>query len=67
MCIPVDSMLWALVARVRDDGHVPTTEELRSLMRSGCPRARVREVLAREGERHPDRPFARALAALDEA
>jgi hypothetical protein len=64
MCIPVDSMLWALVARIRDEGHVATESELRALLGSGCSAARAREVLGREGQRHPERPFAEALALL---
>jgi hypothetical protein len=67
MCIPgADAMLWALVARIRDHGYLPTDDDLRALLGSRCPRERVREVMAREAERHPDRPFALALARLDE-
>jgi hypothetical protein len=65
MCIPVDSMLWALVARIRDEGYAATEADLRALLGSGCSVARAREVLGREGERHPGRPFAEALAVLD--
>lgn len=64
MCIPVDSMLWALVARIRDDAYFATEADVRALVGSGCPRARVREVLEREGQVRPDRPFAHALAVL---
>jgi hypothetical protein len=66
MCIPPDAMLWALVARIRDEGYAPTVDDLRALLGSRCPRERAREVLAREAERHPERPFAPALARLDE-
>lgn len=64
MCIPVDSMLWALVRRIREDGYVATEADLRALVGSGCTVARAREVLAAERERHPAAPFADALAAL---
>jgi len=66
MCIPVDSMLWALVARIRDEGYVATRADFSALIGSGCSRARAREVLAREGASCPDRRFAVALAALDD-
>jgi hypothetical protein len=65
MCIPVDSMLWALVARIRDEAYAPTEGDLRALLGSGCSKARAREVLAREGASRPDRPFAAALRLLD--
>ena len=64
MCIPADSMLWALVARVRDEGYVVTGGDLRALLGSGCTRARAREVLEGQAARHPGRPFAAALAVL---
>jgi hypothetical protein len=64
MCIPVDSMLWALVRRIREEGYVATEADLRALVGSGCTPARAREVLAGERERHPAAPFAEALAVL---
>ncbi|HEY8041376.1 MAG TPA: hypothetical protein VIF15_16335 [Polyangiaceae bacterium] len=64
MCIPVDSMLWALVARIRDQGYMASEADLRALLGSGCSRERAREVLAGEAARHGGRPFAQALAAL---
>jgi hypothetical protein len=64
-CIPADALLWALVATIRDGAHVATDEELRGLLGSGCPRERVREVLARAAAENPDKPFAQALARLD--
>jgi alkylated DNA nucleotide flippase Atl1 len=66
MCIPVDSMLWALVARIRDEGYVVTRQDFAALIGSGCSPARAREVLAREGSSCPDRRFAVALATLDD-
>jgi hypothetical protein len=66
MCIPVDSMLWALVARIRDEGYRATPGDLRALLGSGCSGLRAREVLEREGAAWADRPFAEALAMLDE-
>jgi hypothetical protein len=65
MCIPVDSMLWALVARIRDEGYVASEADLRALLRSGCTRDRARLVLSSEGQRRADRPFAAALTALE--
>ena len=65
MCIPVDSMLWALVARIRDDGYVATAADLRALLGSGCPRVRLREVLDQGRLASPDRPFEAAIAMLD--
>jgi hypothetical protein len=64
-CIPADALLWALVASIREGAHVATEDELRGLLGSGCPRERVREVLARAGSENPDKPFAQALALLD--
>jgi|HubBroStandDraft_2_1064218.scaffolds.fasta_scaffold348339_2 hypothetical protein len=64
MCIPVDSMLWALVARIRDEGYVATEADLRALLGSGCTRDRARQVLSSEGQRRADRPFADALNVL---
>jgi hypothetical protein len=64
MCIPVDSMLWALVARIRDDGYGVSRDDLRSLLGSGCTPARAREVLEREAVAHPGAPFAAALEEL---
>lgn len=64
MCIPVDSMLWALAARIRDQGYVASEADIRALLGSGCTAVRAREVLGREGDRHPERPFAEALAVL---
>ncbi len=64
MCIPVDSMLWALVGRIRDEGYVASEADLRALLGSGCTAARARTVLAAEAERHPGRPFGEALAVL---
>jgi hypothetical protein len=65
MCIPVDSMLWALVARIRDEGYVPSEADLRALLGSGCSRDRARQVLSSEGQRRADRPFADALSTLE--
>jgi hypothetical protein len=65
MCIPADSMLWALVARIRDEGYAASEADLRALLRSGCSRQRAYEVLSSEGRRHADRPFADALAVLE--
>jgi hypothetical protein len=65
MCIPADSMLWALVARIRDEGHAASEADLRALLRSGCSRQRAYEVLSSEGHRHADRPFADALTVLE--
>jgi len=58
-------MLWGLARRIREEGYVATESDLRSLLGSGCTAARAREVLHRERERHPERPFAAALDALD--
>jgi hypothetical protein len=64
VCIPVDSILWALVRRIRDEGYAATEADLRALLGSGCSAARVRTVLAGEAERHPGRTFAQALEVL---
>jgi hypothetical protein len=63
MCIPVDSMLWALVARIRDDGYLVTDTDLRALLGSGCSRDHLREVLER-ADRGSAPAFARALEVL---
>lgn len=57
-------MLWALVARIRDDGYRVSRDDLRALLGSGCSQARAREVLEREAARHPGAPFAAAIEAL---
>ena len=57
-------MLWALVARIRDESYRATRDDLRALLGSGCSRERAREVLEREGARHPGAPFAAALETL---
>jgi hypothetical protein len=68
MCIPVDSMLWALVTRVRDEGYRVRPEDLRALLGSGCSAARAREVLEREAGAHPgSAAFGAALEALVQA
>lgn len=67
MCIPVDSMLWALVARIRDEGYEATPADLRALLGSGCTPVRAREVLEREASSRPERPFGAALEALAQA
>jgi len=64
MCIPVDSMLWALVARIRDDAYPVRPDDLRALLGSGCSRQRAREVLEREAAAHPGAPFGAALEVL---
>ncbi|HEY8088811.1 MAG TPA: hypothetical protein VIF09_13220 [Polyangiaceae bacterium] len=64
MCIPVDSMLWALVRRIRDEGYVATDADLRALRGSGCSAERARQVLGSEGEKSPGKPFDEALRAL---
>jgi len=64
-CIPADALLWALVTRIRDAGHLATESDLRGLLGSGCPRERVRDTLVREAAAHPDRPFAQVIALLD--
>jgi hypothetical protein len=63
MCIPVDSMLWALVARIRDNGYLVTDTDLRAPLGSGCSRARLREVLERANDGNTP-AFARALELL---
>lgn len=73
MCIPVDSMLWALAARIRDEHYAATPDDMRALLGSGCTKARIREVLlqleagcqAGQGQ-WPPAPFSVALAALRE-
>jgi hypothetical protein len=65
MCIPVDSMLWALVARIRDEAYLVRRDDLRALLGSGCSPARAREVLGREGVAHPGAPFGVALEMLE--
>jgi len=65
MCIPVDSMLWALVARIRDEGYLASERDVRALLRSGCPAKRVREVLASQGSGRSERAFLEALAVLE--
>jgi hypothetical protein len=64
MCIPVDSMLWALVARIRDEAYLVRRDDLRALLGSGCSPARAREVLERQGAAHPGAPFGAALEVL---
>jgi hypothetical protein len=63
MCIPVDSMLWALIARVRDDGYLVTDTDLRALLGSGCSREHLREVLERASPGNTS-AFVRALEVL---
>jgi hypothetical protein len=67
MCIPVDSMLWALVVRIRDEGYVASPADLGALLGSGCTVDRARDILERERASRPDRPFDAALAALEGA
>jgi hypothetical protein len=65
MCIPVDSMLWALVTRVRDEGYLVSRQDLAALLGSGCSAARAREVLEREAAAHPgSAAFGAALETL---
>jgi hypothetical protein len=64
MCIPVDSLLWALVSRIRDDGYEATQRDVQALLGSGCSAARAREVLEREAALHPEAPFESALRFL---
>jgi len=67
MCIPADSMLWALAVRIRDERYAATVEDMRALLGSGCARARIREVLSAEAARWPAAPFSVALSALEKA
>ncbi len=65
MCIPVDSLLWALVARIRDEGYLVTAQDVRALLGSGCTPARFREVAARVAGAADAAAFAHALRVLD--
>ncbi len=67
MCIPVDSMLWALVARIRDERYVAAASDLEALLGSGCTKERIREVLRLEAARSPDasQPLHAALRVLE--
>jgi hypothetical protein len=77
MCIPADSLLWALAARIRDERYAATVEDMRALVAAlggrgdanadanGRARARIREVLRAEAARWPAAPFSVALAALE--
>jgi len=65
MCIPVDSLLWALVRRVRDDGYEATAEDVQALLGSGCPVARARDVFAQQAALHPEAPFESALRLIE--
>jgi hypothetical protein len=60
MCIPADSMLWALVTRMREGGYTASEADLRALLRSGCSAERVQHVLASQ----TGATFGDALAAL---
>jgi hypothetical protein len=64
MCIPADSMLWALVTRIREDGYVPTARDFAALIGSGCSRARIRDVFAREAA--ASAAFRDALVTLEQ-
>ena len=64
VCIPADSMLWALVTRIREEGYLASADDLRALIGSGCPRERVKEVLEREAPGHP--AFRAALVSLEQ-
>jgi hypothetical protein len=57
-------MLWALVARIREESYRVSRDDLRALLGSGCSPGRAREVLEREAARHPGAPFASALEIL---
>lgn len=69
-------MLWALAARIRDEGYAATVEDMRALIAAfgrGGPeprahaRARIREVLGAQASRWPAAPFSVALSALERA
>lgn len=51
VCVPVQAMLGALVAKV-ERGHEPTKQEIDALVGSGCPREEVDAAIARARERH---------------
>jgi hypothetical protein len=81
MCIPADSMLWALAARIRDERYAATVEDMRALLAafggggggrastvaSGYAKARIREVLGALAAQWPAAPFSVALSALEKA
>ncbi len=69
MCIPVDSMLWALVGRIRDERYVASASDFRALLGSGCTKERIREVLRIEAARSPERSasLGDALRVLEDA
>ena len=57
MCVPVQALLGALVAKV-ERGHEPTQQEIEALVGSGCPRedvtAAIARARARTGEPKPN-------------
>lgn len=53
MCVPVQALLGALVAKV-ERGHEPTKQEIDALVGSGCPREEVTAAIARARERRED-------------
>lgn len=55
-----------LLLRIERDGYVPAKAELAALQRLGCSRDDLRQALVDRGTARPDRPFAEAIAALDE-
>jgi len=54
VCVPVQALVGALVAKV-EHGHEPTRQEIDALVGSGCPREEVDAAIARARERHARR------------
>jgi len=50
VCVPVQALLGALVAKV-EQGYEPTQREIDAVVGSGCPREEVTAAIARARER----------------
>ena len=64
-------MLWALVARIRDEHYLATLDDMRALVAAFpgadelAVRTRIRDVLGGCAERWPNAPFSVALGVLE--
>lgn len=66
MCVPRQALVSGLLLRIERDGHVPERRELAALLALGCAREELRATLAARAAARPDRPFAGAVALLDD-
>ena len=62
MCVSPQALVSALILRIEQEGVVPTSDELATVMGAGCRREDIRRRLATLAAARPELPFAQAIA-----